>query len=560
MPNKIPDMIERFIANTPFALFGSLDDKAVLKNQIINSKIDLQAVDNLPLVSIIMPLFNSDSEQLEQAILSVVSQSYPNWELITVDDGSTSVSHLAVVEMFKSLFPRQVFLYKEVQNRGISEARNSAVAKSSGTYLALLDHDDILHPLAIAESMKHMQVSKVNFTYSFEVKLTNDGKDLREFLSKPKFSWFTLLHLNYICHFTVIERAFLDTVAHSEKSWFNPEYDGAEDHDLFLRCSRQEEFKPKVIPLFLYLWRMTSVSTSQDQSNKPLSRNRSISAAISNMSEGQYAGEEGSAKHPFRTHSYLRPIVSNELSEVGLVHTSNINSSSHIFKSNKQVGIVLKTMSDHKNAVDFDSRALNLRASHHISEYLLFANPNIQILNQNLISEAVEWLKRFPEIGSVGASILDVPRVPSLQSPNVDVASYPIHTAYCIRESPGIGGGYRFSSYLEKRWFAFESRSVIANTRHFLLLRRRDFWNLKGFDELRFRHNGFDLDLGLRLKNSGKMNINLGFVGIKGFALEECKLGFGEPEQVYLYDILPQSLSALQLCYNFAYNQNGLKN
>ncbi|RYZ91140.1 MAG: glycosyltransferase [Proteobacteria bacterium] len=560
MIQLVPEMIDQFLETTPFALFGTLDDKSILRKNIACAANDWAAVKEPPLVSVIMPLYNSNPSQLEQAILSVLAQSYPRWELIAVDDGSPKKEHLRVIEKFIKAYPNQIFLSLQAENRGISAARNKAIGMSKGEYLAILDHDDIIHPLAISESIKKLLLEDANFSYSFEVKVTDDGRDLREFLSKPKFSWFTLLHLNYICHFSVLKRSLLNAIQRDDGSWFNSEFDGAEDHELFMRCGNAAGFKAVLIPQFLYLWRMTPESTSSNQANKPLSKNRSIVASVKQMSMDKSSGEEGFHLHPFRTHTYLKTTSEVDVDRVATIYTAEPNSKKRPLGINSQKGVKLENISSGRLSSRIDSELLNKEANSAQSEYLLFMNPNLEFRNPNILSECIGWLRSRPEIGSVGVSILDVPRVPGLDSVNLDAASYPVHTSYCIRENPGIGGGLRFSSFLEKRWFAFESRQVIGNTRHFLLVRRADFLANSCFDHTRFRTNAYDLDFCIRLEKSEKINVNLGFVGIEGHALDECKVGFGEPEQIYFYDRFTQETGSFQLCYNYAYNLNELRN
>lgn len=559
MKDEIVSKIQKFLEATPFALFGALDDKSQLKESIRYSENEWNENLAAPLVSIIMPLYNSHPSQLEQAILSVMAQSYQNWELIAIDDGSPSREHLSIIKKYAKSFPEKILYSRSSKNEGISATRNKAIVSSKGKWLGFLDHDDLLHPLAISEAVKKLDLSNATFAYSFEVKITEDGLNLREFFSKPNFSWFTLLHLNYVCHFSLVSRALLNTVRLEGPKWFDPAFDGAEDHELYIRCSQSPLFKPVVVPQFLYYWRMTPQSTSLDQANKPLSKNRNILAAFSLVHEDLYSGNEGNTQHRFRTHTFLRPQYHVAELPISLIITSPIVGDPGTIGLSNQEGVQLEIPVNGSELISFGSEFLNKSIQSMKSQYILFVHPTVKLKDPLTIRDCIEWLERYPNIGSVGISIVDVPRVPSLDSPDLDAASYPIHTAYSIREQPGMGGGYRFSSFLEKRWFSFESRCVLANTKHFMVMRRRDFEKLGGFDFKRFAYRGFDLDLGMRIASLGLENINLGAIGAEGFVMDECKLGFGEPEQTFLYEKCTTDTSIFQLCYNHAYNVNELK-
>ncbi|RYZ91695.1 MAG: glycosyltransferase [Proteobacteria bacterium] len=550
--------IQAFMEATPFSLYGNLDDKVKLKEALEFSSISWKRAKAVPLISIIMPLYNTDPLQFETAILSLLAQCYPNWELITVDDGSKSRGHMRVVEEYTQAFPNKIRFIQSPVNEGISASRNKAITLSKGDLIGILDHDDILHPLAISEMVKAMNSTKASFAHSFEVKITEDGHDLREFLSKPAFSWFTLLHVNYICHFSVLHRKLLDSVQIEKDKWFDAKFDGAEDHELFIRCSQSALFKPTLVPQFLYMWRMSAHSTSADQANKPLSKNRNITAALTHLKDGAYAGSAGDVFHPFRTHTFLKALPRSGKASIAVIDTAANTEPSRLNRLMNQIGARYEFLSGLVKSAVPGSSSINEQVRRTECEYILFAHPNLNYKNTEIVLESVQWLERFKDIGSVGISILDIPRVPSLDAPGLDPASYPIHTAYSVREMPGTGGGLRFSSFLEKRWFAFESRQVLANTRHFMLVRRSDFIKVDGFDSDRFERTGYDLDLCLRLSDTGLTHINLGLVGVEGHALEECKMGYGEAEQVHFYSRSTANMATQQLCYNHAFNMNQL--
>lgn len=107
---------------------------------------------DIPLsVSIIMPAYKQ-AEYIKDAIDSVLSQTYPHWELIIVDDGSPdNVAEIA--NEYEKLDKRIKFYHTE--NKGVSAARNFAVSKSSGPFLLPLDADDKINPTYVEKAVRH---------------------------------------------------------------------------------------------------------------------------------------------------------------------------------------------------------------------------------------------------------------------------------------------------------------------------------------------------------------------------------------------------------------------
>lgn len=93
---------------------------------------------NLPLVSVIMPVYNS-AKYLNEAIDSILNQTYENIELIVIDDGSSDNS----VDLIKKYNSSKIRFFQNEKNIGVSATRNKAIDLSNGKYIALMDSDDI---------------------------------------------------------------------------------------------------------------------------------------------------------------------------------------------------------------------------------------------------------------------------------------------------------------------------------------------------------------------------------------------------------------------------------
>lgn len=123
------------------------------------------------LVSIIMPIYNGE-KFLEQAIKSVKKQSYENWELICVDDGSTDNS-MAILNKHKS---NKIKIVKLSQNCGTNRARNKALDLAQGRYITYLDADDYYHREKLKKQVEFMQKNNYAITYTDYAIVYEDNK------------------------------------------------------------------------------------------------------------------------------------------------------------------------------------------------------------------------------------------------------------------------------------------------------------------------------------------------------------------------------------------------
>jgi glycosyltransferase involved in cell wall biosynthesis len=150
------------------------------KNEVI---INSGKMRNNPLISIIVPTYNTPVEYLRDMIHSVENQSYTNWELIIVDDASSNSDvRDEISNISKDNIKIKSFFLKK--NRHIAGATNYGIEKAEGEYIGLLDHDDILHKDALLSVVEKInEVSGVKFLYTDEIKLDENGRQYQPFLS-----------------------------------------------------------------------------------------------------------------------------------------------------------------------------------------------------------------------------------------------------------------------------------------------------------------------------------------------------------------------------------------
>lgn len=214
--------------------------------------------ENPAVISIIVPVFNTEEDALVQTLNSIKSQTYPGWQLCIADAGDEKRKH--IIDM---VFPEDERIsYVDVPvNLGISGNSNKAMEMAKGEYIAFLDHDDILEPDALFEVMCMIEKG-YEIIYTDEDKVTEDLDFYYKPYRKPDFNRNLILSNNYICHFTTIKKSIIDMVG-----MFKSEYDGAQDYDLILRAMEKTD-KIGHVAKILYHWRAGDRSTSSNPFNK----------------------------------------------------------------------------------------------------------------------------------------------------------------------------------------------------------------------------------------------------------------------------------------------------
>jgi len=178
------------------------------------------------LVSIIITTYNRKS-CLRGAALSVLSQDYPEKEVIVVDDGSTDGSAAEVEGL------PLTYIYKE--NGGISSARNAGLGEARGDYIAFLDVDDLWLKGKLATQMKSMEAEGYKISYTDEIWIRN-GKRVNQKLRHRKYTGWIFEQCLPLCIISpssvVIKREVFDSVG-----LFDERLPACEDYDLWLRVT-----------------------------------------------------------------------------------------------------------------------------------------------------------------------------------------------------------------------------------------------------------------------------------------------------------------------------------
>jgi glycosyltransferase involved in cell wall biosynthesis len=244
------------------------------------------AFDYEPLISIIVPTYNTPKQFLAEMIESVIAQTYSKWELCIADGASTNADTLDMLRNYSIKDSRIKVLFLS-ENYHISGNTNQALTIARGEYAGFFDHDDILTPNCVFEYIKAInQYNKPALLYCDEDKVSADSKFFSSPTFKPDFVLDTLRVSNYICHWLVIRKDILDQVGE-----FDAKCDGAQDYDMVLRVvdTKQEIVH---IPKVLYHWRTHAASTATGFDHaKPYTHNAGILALTKHLERNNLVGK-----------------------------------------------------------------------------------------------------------------------------------------------------------------------------------------------------------------------------------------------------------------------------
>jgi len=222
-------------------------------------------------ISVVTALYNTNQVHLKEYIDSFLNQSYQFGQLVLAD--ASDDDHSYVGEYVQSLESEKIKYVKLNGNFGISGNTNLAVSYADGDYICLADHDDILSPDALYQMAKAVRETGADFIYSDEALFDNDWTNPIVAHFKPDFSYYYLTNCNYICHLACMKRSIFTMLGGLQSS-----YDGAQDHDLFLKITEIPDVKIHHIPKVLYYWRVHAQSTSGGVGAKPYVTQNAINA------------------------------------------------------------------------------------------------------------------------------------------------------------------------------------------------------------------------------------------------------------------------------------------
>lgn len=454
-----------------------------------------------PLVSIVMPTYNSDPRWLQEAIESVRGQLYEDWELCIADDGSTKQETLAALREYEALDPRIRVKYLP-QNSGIATASNEALSLASGEFVGLLDHDDELKPDALYRVVRALnQDRELDFIYTDEDKKEAEGRLVEPFF-KPDWSPDLLMSVNYVAHFSVFRREIIEKVG-----GFRPGFDGSQDYDLVLRVTEVTD-RIAHIARPLYTWRKTPGSAAAEPYAKTYAIQAAKAALTDALRRRGYEGEvtdglvEGRYRVRYRIHGQPRvAIIIPTRDRVDMLRRCINSIRSESTYRNYEI-IIIDNNSQEPETLEFlqrfDGRVLRdpgefnfprlnnfgAREAGNVDVYL-FLNNDTSVITPDWIEAMLEHAQR-KEVAGVGARLL---------YPDGRVQ----HEGIIMGLGMGSAGNVDHGGYFG---LGHTIRNCSAVTAACMMTTPDAFWDLGGFDErLRVAFN--DVDFCLRARQKG---------------------------------------------------------
>lgn len=197
----------------------------------------------VPLVSIILPVYNGE-QYLNECLASIYNQSFQDYELIIINDGSTDRTK----EILEAHKHRATILHQE--NKGVSNAMNKGIELAQGKYICFIAHDDMYHPDKLKTNVFYMASLDVGIVYSDAYHIDGNKVTLHK---APEYDPNVLLIRNYINNNAVmVKKECLDRLKQSDGYYYDETLTSCMDGDMWIRLSRIYVFKHIPIPLSYY--------------------------------------------------------------------------------------------------------------------------------------------------------------------------------------------------------------------------------------------------------------------------------------------------------------------
>lgn len=470
----------------------------------------------LPMISVIMPVYNSNLDLLSQAIDSVENQIYPNWELCICNDASTQQGIRSFLDQRAERNTKIKIIHAE-ENSHISIASNLAISISEGKYLALLDHDDLITPDALVWVFEASQKNpKAKVFFSDEDKIDAYG-NLKAPYFKPNWNLELAMGQNFVSHLGVYDAQLV-----KELGGFRTGLEGAQDYDLMLRCAAHLDLSDIVhIPKVLYHWRAIEGSTALSIDEKPYVVEASIKA-IENFktllglkgevvkSEGGYRLKPALPLHQpsvtiiiptYNALNLIKPCIESILNKTTYQNyrilvidnrsdeLETLNYLEQIEQLNDKVVVI-------HDSQPFNYSAINNAAVKHCdSEFVLLLNNDTEVISPEWLSEMVALGLR-EKAGAIGAKLIYQDRRVQHGGVVIGLGGVAGHVHHLLDEHEQ---GY-FSQ-------ALLTRATSAVTAACLLVKKSIYDEVGGLDEENLTVAFNDIDFCLKVMQAGYRNI-----------------------------------------------------
>jgi glycosyltransferase involved in cell wall biosynthesis len=487
------------------------DEERFLKNKILNFKYK-------PLVSIVMPVYNSDIGFLEQAINSVLKQSYNNWELCIADDFSSNKNVSLILKKFEKKDNRIKVVYRK-SNGHISEASNSALKIAQGEWITFLDHDDMLNEHALFYIVNSINDNpNIKLIYSDEDKILENTSLRGDPYFKTDWNRELFYGQNYIIHVACYKTDIINAIG-----GFRVEFEGSQDYDLTLRyIEKIQDHEISHVPRILYHWRISDLSTSKNIQNKKYSVTNGIKAlnehlnrigieATTEIVHGQYYKINYSLPKDLPLVTIIIPTKNNYLYlkkciDSILEKTTYLNYEILIINNNSTDENILSYLSElslnYKIQVILDSTSpfnyslINNNAVAMASgDLICFMNDDTEVISNNWLAEMVS-LTLQKNVAFVGCKLLYADN--TIQHAGVVLGLGGL-AGHAFKYFPSTSPGYFFRALLTSEYSAVTAACT--------LIKKEIFLKLKGFDPDNLKVAFNDVDICIKAIDKGYRNI-----------------------------------------------------
>jgi len=521
-----------------------------------------QELEYKPLISVVVPVYNVEPQMLTACIQSVQNQTYDNWELCLVDDCSTDARVRETLRQFEGV--ERIKIKYRSENGHISRTTNDGIAMAEGEFVALLDCDDLYAENALYEIAKKLNEDHtLDFIYSDEDKLSEDGTKRRNPFFKPDWSPDTFMSLMYTCHLAVYRKSLLD-----EMGGLRVGLEGSQDYDLVLRVMEKTN-RIGHVPKILYHWREREESTANDISAKPYIIETTKKAKLEALERRGVKGHLEYIKDivMFRV---VYEVVGNPRVSIIIPSKDNYDILKQCLTSirketkyqNYEIIVVDNGSAEETHAeytqmckeldckyhyapMEFNfSKMCNIGAHLADGQFLLFLNDDIRV-------EGAEWLERMlghaqqPHTGAVGCKLI-YPNTNLIQ--HVGVVSFMVGPGHAFQRINDDLNCYWGRNKLEYNYSAVTGAC--------LMIDRKKYDQVGGFSEqLPVAYN--DIDLCFNLVEAGYYNVVRTDVRLyhyesvsRGYdAVSPEKAARQQREMKKLYDRHPE-FKGYDPCYN----------
>ena len=467
-----------------------------------NQRSDSATWTRQPKISLLLPIFDPLLKFLDELLASIQGQTYNNWEACLVDGGSQSTKTAAMLKRWEKNDSR-VRLERLPKNLGVAENTNRALRMSTGDFVALVDHDDLVPPFALFELARAIrQHPAADLFYSDEDRL-REGRRVLPFF-KPEWSPDLLYSFMYLGHLTVYRRQFL-----VELGGFRKEFDLSQDYDLALRATERAG-QIVHVPHVLYHWREHAASGASG--GKPEARKTNISALADAVKRRGLDAEVIEYPTANRVRMRIRnsPRVSVIIPTDSPVRAEKCARDLPGATDYPEVEFIIVThtglierlhttgtpINDRARFVAFDrpfnfSAKCNTGAQIATGQRLIFLNDDVEADQHDWIENVIEPLENR-EVGAVSPKLI----YPSGRIQHAGLVTGVrglVDTA--LHEWPADSVDYTN--------YAQSIRTVSALSAACLAVRRDDFIRLGGFDEIHTPIAHSDLDLCFKIREAG---------------------------------------------------------